>query len=115
MTAVSTLAVLLRARKLVEREETWTAYTSARDASGAGVRFIDPIAVCFCLHGAVRRVAYELTGSDFPQGFDELMVSFDGLAKRRGYPDHLSANDVGGRLVALAVIDDAILELGGTP
>lgn len=53
------IAAALRAvKKLVERPEAWTKGAIARDAEGVEVNETDRSAVCWCLFGAIGRVAW---------------------------------------------------------
>lgn len=56
-TAESVLDALKKARALISNRERWTQGAFARDEYGAPVGTIDEYAVCWCAHGAVRRVS----------------------------------------------------------
>ena len=48
---------LIEARSLIEKPESWTKGAFARDASGDKVTIASADATCFCLVGAIARVA----------------------------------------------------------
>lgn len=58
----TTIEILKRARSLLE-EKGWTQEVEARDSLGRKVNPTSDSAVCFCTIGAIRRAAFELTGS----------------------------------------------------
>lgn len=110
---VPTIDVLRRARALVADERTWTAHAAARTASRNQTVPTSPAAVCWCAVGAISLSVFHETGDSWPFGRERLMCALDEFAGRRGYGSLIDANDTGGRLVALAILDDAIAELEG--
>lgn len=47
-----------RMKALLSTPDAWTKSAAARDGAGAMVAPTEPEAVCFCLYGALRRVAH---------------------------------------------------------
>jgi len=110
---VQTSVVLRTARQLIEREANWTARAYARNMVGKDVSITSSSACCFCLEGALRRAVWQHCGITVPFGWSQLYDAMHKLAKMRGFPTAVSANDRGGHKIALMLIDDALAELEG--
>jgi len=61
---MSPAEVLGAAADLLEKPGAWTQWGYASDGRGNPVHYTDASAICFCVRGAVRRVAEE-SGTDF--------------------------------------------------
>jgi hypothetical protein len=90
--------ILLRAAELVAMG--WTTGAGARNAGDARVRGTSPIAVSWCLTGAVFRALFEIVGLDGYEGREAsivdsvnfwwvLMQPLHRALARRGCPEHV--------------------------
>lgn len=67
--------VIRGAFPLVKNQKTWVAGRMAEDCEGLIVSCIDPRAVRWCAHGALRKVAFALTGDWFAADALQLAAS----------------------------------------
>jgi hypothetical protein len=95
---VPTIRVLRLARKGVADPDRWCAWKLNYGSRS-------------CALGHVTNACEALLGYPFPSGHVDLRKALDALSMRHGYRFFADANDCGGRLVALAILDDAIAEL----
>ena len=54
--------IIEQARALIATPDTWAQGEFARDAEGRAISWRSPLAVRFCLWGALNRAAYAMTG-----------------------------------------------------
>ena len=123
------LCVLRAAREIISRKDRWTQNASARTASMEACTFEDPAARCWCLTGAIRRVAWALYGYDRAALLQQLIyhrifvlkgleVPKDGRPyfRYRESPEKIArrvtirTNDDDGWEAALALADEAIAD-----
>lgn len=120
----STRDVLLAAIEIIFC--AWTSGAVARDASGRNVHATSTDAKEWCALGAILKSGVERGLDDaraehqfedvFCNGWGAaLLQPLDVLARRRGYPDFIEANDVGGRRVAVSILREAIREIERDP
>ena len=100
------LETLKAARDLISDPARWTQGVQARDEHGDQVPHNDPIAHCFCIMGAVGRVAVQDTKMDALRVLSKVTRrDFD-----TSIPDF---NDTHTHAEVLALFDAAIAELEG--
>lgn len=103
--------ILKAARETISVPERWTTVFRARTMGGQACESSNPIAACWCAEGAVVKAARS-AGCD-PFTLASLLETLDETSNAIGYPHIAAANDIGGRDVAIAVLDRAIAELDG--
>ena len=75
--------------------ETWTINALARDENGVGTRAADPSAVSWCAIGGLL-VTYGHVA--------DIGLKLQRYSNQLGYPDAVTANNIGGRLVAIKML-----------
>jgi hypothetical protein len=105
MSNSTALEVLRAAREKIARPGCWTRRAYARDATGRAVLPMDPMAVCWCIRGAIQSIHGDIDGWAivWQSCFDDLP-----LATFNDHPKTSHADVV-------AAFDRAIAKLGGAP
>lgn len=101
--ALTTLEVLRGARELLSEPERWTKDAGARDAKGAPCGWDAEDASCWCLDGALCRLAYRNNAAAYQEA---------GAALRKfvldDYDSYVDFNDSRTHSEVLALLDRAI-------
>lgn len=102
------LEILQGTRKLLEDPTRWCAGRWAKDGQGNGCNPRDPHAACWCLEGAMRKVAWE-SGVQKP-GYIEAVVALKEPCLTKKNDDLYNDND---HPALMAWIDRGISRLSG--
>ena len=100
------IAILKDALEIVSDEKRWTTKTLARKSDGLPCTPYDPLAVCFCAEGAVRRCV-RLRGAE--TGTAEYLMRL--LDRQVDRSDIAYVNDEQGRLAVVKALKQLISKL----
>ena len=98
---MTTLEILIAARKLIEKPENWTQHAAARNRLGNRIGALEPSACAWCVSGALFRAAGRFNTSGHTKAWDAIKIA-------NGYRDIVYANDTGTHDEALTMLDAAI-------
>jgi hypothetical protein len=104
---MTTLEILKAARELISVPERWTQHEYARDFHGNPVSALSPLAVCWCLNGALQRVKTEPGPSYATKALREVLGKYG--------PNPSEFNDTQNHPDVLALFDRAIAKLENSP
>jgi len=111
------LEVLKGARALISEPSRWTRYACARDRHGLAVFSCSEAAVCWCLDGAVRKIAYgnNWKYSDAGKQLGLVMSIRPILNKATNSQEFTDWQDAHTHAEVLSMLDQTIANLEGQP